>query len=87
MDDGEAAAAARAGRGQEVRFAARKFVHPRPNPPQPAAVAGLLAQKAAITNWDEFAAANNVTGWDEADADAVCDWTGVGCSAGDVTEL
>ena len=43
------------------------------------AVLILLKQKAAVTNWDVFAAANNVTGW-TADQPDVCAWSGVVCS-------
>ena len=43
------------------------------------AVDALLAQRAAITNWDAFAAANNVSGW-QRDV-PLCTWTGVTCDA------
>lgn len=38
----------------------------------------LLAQKAAIRNWQEFASGKNLTGWDT--ATPVCKWGGVSCS-------
>lgn len=38
----------------------------------------LLQQKQAFINWDGFAAANNVTGWDA--KTNVCTWSGVECS-------
>ncbi|KAL4423124.1 hypothetical protein ABPG77_004807 [Micractinium sp. CCAP 211/92] len=41
-------------------------------------VQALLAQKAAISNWREFAASKNLTGWDA--ATPVCEWGGVTCS-------
>lgn len=40
----------------------------------------LLAQRDAITNWEAFAAANNMEGWKETTPD-VCSWTGVNCTA------
>lgn len=45
-------------------------------PPRPA-VAALLAQRRAISNWDAFAAANTINGWDA--ATPVCSWTGIVC--------
>ena len=39
----------------------------------------LLAQKARITNWEEFQASNNITGWDL--LTPVCSWTGVTCNS------
>lgn len=47
------------------------------------AVAALLAQRRAITNWDAFAAANSITGWDA--ATPVCDWTGTVCKPASTT--
>lgn len=38
----------------------------------------LLKQKQAFTNWEGFATANNVTGWNQ-QAD-VCTWSGVYCN-------
>lgn len=50
------------------------------------AVQRLLAQKEAIINWAEFAASNNITGWQ--DGTPVCSWTGVTCGVGgDVLSL
>ncbi len=53
----------------------------------------LLAQRDAISNWEEFSAANNFSGWQD-DLSAfravpVCDWTGVDCNPfdGSVTKL
>lgn len=39
----------------------------------------LLAQRDAITNWEAFAAANDMEGWNESTQD-VCSWTGVNCT-------
>lgn len=44
------------------------------------AVQRLLAQKAAITNWNEMAASNNIAGWDV--NTPTCIWSGVTCGAG-----
>lgn len=52
---------------------------PLAHPLLPAAVLILLKQKAAITNWDAFAATHNVSGW-SADQPTICAWTGVICS-------
>lgn len=41
-------------------------------PNDPVVMAALLAQRDAITNWEEFATANNITGW-TADA-PYCQW-------------
>ncbi|PRW32608.1 rRNA methyltransferase mitochondrial [Chlorella sorokiniana] len=46
-------------------------------------VAALLAQRRAISNWDAFAAANSITGWDA--TTPVCDWTGIACKANSTT--
>jgi hypothetical protein len=52
----------------------------------PAGETLLLAQRAAITNWDAFAAGNGITGWQA--GTSYCGWTGIVCgSSGDVTEL
>lgn len=54
------------------------------------AAAALLAQRDAITNWGELAAANNITGWSaEAAAELCSGWTGVECDVegGNVTGL
>lgn len=40
----------------------------------------LLAQRDTITNWDEYAAANGVTGWVADNSVPVCLWTGVTCN-------
>ena len=40
----------------------------------------LLEQKQAFTNWERFATANNVSGWDG--AAPLCSWSGVECSDG-----
>lgn len=46
----------------------------------------LLAQKQAISNWPDFAAANGITGWQ--DLATVCwEWTGVNCTDDRVTSL
>lgn len=45
---------------------------------QPPTLAALLAQKAAIVNWQEYSSANNITGWDE--SEAVCTWIGITCN-------
>lgn len=39
----------------------------------------LLKQRDAITNWAAFAAANNISGWDE--ASDPCTWSGITCNA------
>lgn len=44
----------------------------------PHAVAALLAQRDAISNFGEFAAANVLTGWQE--GVPLCSWTGVVCN-------
>ena len=46
-------------------------------------MAALLAQRQAISNWDAFAAANNIAGWDA--ATPVCNWTGIVCKPGSTT--
>lgn len=56
----------------------RRFTHPAAPLPASAAVQALLAQKAAIRNWQEFARGKNLTGWDA--ATPVCTWSGVSCS-------
>jgi hypothetical protein len=38
----------------------------------------LLKQKQAFTNWDGFATANNVTGWNA--KAPLCTWSGVECN-------
>lgn len=43
----------------------------------PAAVACLLAQRDAFTNWAAFSAKKQVKGWDE--TTPVCDWKFVEC--------
>jgi hypothetical protein len=40
----------------------------------------LLAQSYAITNWDAYKAANNISGWVDDNSVPVCLWTGVTCS-------
>lgn len=35
----------------------------------------------SITNWDQFAAANNITGWGADPSIPPCLWTGVACDA------
>lgn len=40
----------------------------------------LIAQRNAITNWEEYAAANNITGWVTDNSVPVCLWTGVTCN-------
>lgn len=53
----------------------------------------LLAQKRAVSNWADFAAANGIEGWEDQykrpGATDVCQWTGIGCSLYDqsVTSL
>ncbi|KAL4458293.1 hypothetical protein ABPG75_013158 [Micractinium tetrahymenae] len=42
-------------------------------------VQALVAQKAAVSNWQEFASSNNISGWDA--GTPVCKWKGIGCSA------
>lgn len=42
----------------------------------------LLAQKQLVTNWDEFAKANGMTGWSNDTLADVCTWTGVTCDEG-----
>lgn len=37
----------------------------------------LLEQRDAIENWDEFAAVNQLSGWNE--TAPVCEWSGVAC--------
>ena len=54
---------------------------------RPRAAAALLAQRKRITNWDEFAATNGVTGWSADQAAAVCEWTGITCQGGQITAL
>ena len=49
------------------------------HPPRPAETR-LLEQRYAITNWDAYAAANNITGWVDDNSVPVCLWTGVTCS-------
>ena len=44
---------------------------------------GLLAQRDSISNWADFAAATNLTGWDE--ATPVCSWAGVFCGTNATT--
>lgn len=57
-------------------------------PCAPFAVTALLAQRDAITNWDQFAVANNISGWTLESAASVCSWTGVSCNgAGEVSRL
>ena len=55
----------------------------RPNcePPNLAAhraVAALLAQKQAITNWDNVTSSLGLTGWNS--SVPVCEWYGIACS-------
>lgn len=38
----------------------------------------LLAQRYAIDNWAQYAAANNITGWVADNSVPVCLWTGEG---------
>lgn len=40
----------------------------------------LLKQKQALTNWEGFAAANQVTGWNT--TSDVCTWSGIECTDG-----
>jgi hypothetical protein len=48
----------------------------------------LLLQRGAISNWEDFAAGNNVTGWGQGDDYVpVCRWSGVTCSNGSVAQL
>jgi hypothetical protein len=42
------------------------------------AAEALLAQRGAVTNWPQFAAANGIRGWD--DSLPLCQWSGVVCS-------
>lgn len=52
------------------------------------AVAALLEQRDAITNWAQFRAANNISGWAPEAAADVCRWTGIRCNgAGEVSVL
>lgn len=44
----------------------------------------LLAQRDAITNWDQFAAANSIQGWDRF-TDPCSGWTGITCAAGRIS--
>ena len=54
--------------------------------PDPLTVTSLLAQRAAITNWDQYAAANNVSGWSA--GSSPCEgWGGVACLAGAVVAV
>lgn len=46
----------------------------------PQSADALLAQRDAVTNWEEFAAANRLQGWTAEDAASVCSWTGIDCS-------
>ncbi|EFN53922.1 hypothetical protein CHLNCDRAFT_136136 [Chlorella variabilis] len=47
---------------------------------------GLIKQRSAITNWEAFSRANNISGWKL--AVPPCQWTGVGCNAdGAITSL
>ena len=39
----------------------------------------MLAIKATYTNWDSFATANHIGGWDN--STAVCQWVGVTCNS------
>ena len=73
-------------------FAPRCF-QPQPNPllplllplPPPPAEPTLLAVRNAITNWPDFAAANNISGWGgprpQDKGVPACLWTGVTCDA------
>ena len=46
----------------------------------------LLAQRDAISNWDEFSAANDISGWNS--TTDVCDWTLIYCTPeGAITEV
>lgn len=58
-------------------------------PPRvPAAEQRLLAQRYAVTNWDEYYAANNYVGWVDDNTVPVCTWTGVYCNpSGAIEEL
>ncbi|KAI3437798.1 hypothetical protein D9Q98_000245 [Chlorella vulgaris] len=40
----------------------------------------LLSQRAAITNWEPWAAANNISGWVYNNSVPVCLWSGVTCT-------
>lgn len=77
------------GGGRRSRTRATRLPDQNSLPAPSPAAAALLAQKARITNWAQFAGGNNITGWDEdwARPDGVrpCQWTGVGCDAYDFT--
>lgn len=45
----------------------------------------LLEQRDAIENWDSFAAANGIKGWNG--TVPVCEWGGVDCDGGSVVVL
>lgn len=53
----------------------------RPPRPRAAADAGLRAIRDAITNWPQFSAANNLSGWGADPAIPPCLYTGVTCDA------
>ncbi len=48
--------------------------------PMAAAGALLLSIRNSTSNWDEFAAANNITGWVSDRSIPVCVWTGISCN-------
>ncbi|PSC69547.1 5-oxoprolinase isoform B [Micractinium conductrix] len=72
--DGDALAAAAEGQAVAVSINVTATL---PTPVSTDATA-LLAQKQAITNWEDFAQGNNITGWN-ASVD-VCTWSRVQCS-------
>lgn len=59
---------------------------PVPPPACAAVAAALLAQRAAIVNFDAWAGANGIQGWRE--GDPVCSWGGIACdAAGNVLQM